>query len=74
MVGLGEDRLERLLTRLETSPALAEALSEVRAASFKKRPLIPFALLNDPTIRDLLVSALDEALAPQPGTRSGLPR
>jgi len=64
MSGLGEERLERLLTRLEANPALAKALSGVREANYKKRPLIPFTLLDDPTTLDLLVSALDEALTP----------
>ena len=61
---IGEDRLEALLAQLESHPALAPLLAEVRTAQFRRRPLIPFSVLEDSSVRDAIVSGLSDALRP----------
>jgi hypothetical protein len=67
LLALGDVRVERLLGRLEQSPALAPSLAGVREAAYKKRTLIPYSALADPDVLDLFIGAVDEALQPDGG-------
>jgi hypothetical protein len=67
LLSLGDERVERLLGRLEQSPALAASLAGVREAAYKKRTLIPYSALADPDVLDLFIGAVDEALQPDGG-------
>lgn len=60
---LGDDVRDRLVSRLEQHSALAPLVADVRPARYRKRTLIPFAVLADPSAFEVVVSALDEALA-----------
>lgn len=61
---LGEERLEGLLTSLQANAALVPLLDGVREANFRKRPLIPFGVLEDSQVRGLIISAVSDALRP----------
>ena len=56
---LPRERLEAALAILESHPATAPAVAEVRGAEFKRRPMLPFnGVLDQPGAVDAVVEAL----------------